>query len=203
MHIKSLYVDNFRIDGMSEINLIVGDSGLSLLKIIRDTIIHTDPLKICIPACFVDIRSLKTIDFLKQVDLPSLVLLADVINAAYTAIEYSASNPQSETIKLLIVQMIRARHGVLLIDGIDIGFHFSVMEKLWRFIIENAKQLDVQVFVTTHSRDCYEGLAAVIREDALHGMTVCTIRLEKDGKPPVTFDAQELMAAVDRGVEIR
>lgn len=203
MNIESLYVNNFRIDGMSKINLIVGDSGLSLLRIIRDTIVHTDSLKMRMPVCVIDIRSLKTIDFLGQAHQPTLSLLAKLVTTVSNAINYSKDNSQFGTIQSLVHQMIKAQHGVLLVDGIDIGFHFSVMKKLWRFIIETAKQLDVQVFATTHSRDCYKGLANVIQEDDLCDVTVCVIRLEKGEKTPVTFDAQELVIAVDRGIEIR
>ena len=52
--------------------------------------------------------------------------------------------------------------GILLVDEIDTGLHYSVMEDMWRMVSERATALDVQVFATTHSRDCYESLAAVV-----------------------------------------
>lgn len=32
---------------------------------------------------------------------------------------------------------------------------------MWRLVFEAAERLNVQVFATTHSRDCYEALAAI------------------------------------------
>lgn len=57
-------------------------------------------------------------------------------------------------IKRLLAQaiyMARAAGGVLLIDEIDTGLHYSAMESMWRFVIESARRLDVQVFATSHS----------------------------------------------------
>lgn len=39
------------------------------------------------------------------------------------------------------------------------------MEDMWRMIGEQAAALSVQVFATTHSRDCYESLGAVVESD--------------------------------------
>ncbi|HHC24806.1 MAG TPA: ATP-binding protein [Desulfobacterales bacterium] len=44
---------------------------------------------------------------------------------------------------------------MLLIDEIDTGLHFTVMENMWRLITQTAKRLDVQVFATTHNSDCW------------------------------------------------
>ncbi len=66
-----------------------------------------------------------------------------------------------------------------------------------------AERLDIQVFATTHSRDCYEALAAISREDAGEGSEVSIQRIEK-GKPrAVAFSEQEIVIAARRGIEVR
>lgn len=47
-----------------------------------------------------------------------------------------------------------ANHGFLLIDEIDAGLHWTVMEGVWRLLVEVAKDADAQIFATTHSQDC-------------------------------------------------
>jgi len=59
----------------------------------------------------------------------------------------------------LSLNVISARHGVLLVDEIDVGLHCSVMQRMWRFLVEIARRLDVQVFATTRSLDCARALA--------------------------------------------
>ena len=54
-----------------------------------------------------------------------------------------------------------AKDGLLLIDEVENGLHYSVQPDVWRFLFQAATKLNVQVFATTHSYDCiksFEGL---------------------------------------------
>ncbi len=50
-----------------------------------------------------------------------------------------------------------AADGFLLIDEIDTGLHWTIMEDVWRLLVEVAKKSNVQIFATTHSLDCIRG----------------------------------------------
>ena len=65
----------------------------------------------------------------------------------------------------LALALIDSANGVLLIDEIDTGLHWTVMEDLWRFIIGASRRSNVQVFATTHSYDCLKGLASLMQND--------------------------------------
>lgn len=65
----------------------------------------------------------------------------------------------------LAIALTKSRNNVFLIDEIDIGLHFSMMQKLWSFVIETAMEFNIQVFATTHSLDCIRGLAALCRKN--------------------------------------
>ncbi len=56
-----------------------------------------------------------------------------------------------------------ASKGVLLIDEFENGLHWSVQEKLWVAIDRAAREFNVQVFSTTHSRDCIEGFTSAVK----------------------------------------
>ena len=102
----------------------------------------------------------------------------------------------------LALALSNAKGGVLLVDEIDTGLHFSVMEKMWGMISERAAALDVQVFATTHSRDCYESLAAVVHpvsESA--GVTIQ--RIEAGRQRAVRLSNESVVAAAERGIEVR
>lgn len=102
----------------------------------------------------------------------------------------------------LALALSNAKGGVLLVDEIDTGLHYSVMENMWRMVSERAVALDVQVFATTHSRDCYESLAAVVRPDS--GPPDATIqRIDARRKRAVRFSNDEVVAAAERGIEVR
>ena len=100
----------------------------------------------------------------------------------------------------LALSLANAKGGVLLVDEIDTGLHYSVMEDMWRMISEQAAALSVQVFATTHSRDCYESLAA-IAESGADGVTIQ--RIERSRGEAVSFINRAIVAAAERNIEVR
>jgi predicted ATPase len=99
--------------------------------------------------------------------------------------------------------LVATRSGVLLIDEIDTGLHYSVMETMWKLVCKTAERLDIQVFATTHSRDCYEALAAISRADAGEDSQVSIQRIEKGKTRAVAFTEPEIVIAARRGIEVR
>ena len=58
----------------------------------------------------------------------------------------------------IITAIYNAKNGIILIDEVDNGLHFSVQQLLWKAIITAAKQFNVQIFATTHSIECLAAL---------------------------------------------
>jgi predicted ATPase len=96
-----------------------------------------------------------------------------------------------------------AENGILLVDEIDTGLHFTVLEKMWKLVDEASRRLNVQVFATTHSRDAYESLAAISRESVSDGSDVTIQRIDRLGSKSVAFTEQEIIASAERGTEVR
>jgi hypothetical protein len=94
---------------------------------------------------------------------------------------------------------------LLLIDEFETGIHHTLQADVWRFVLNAALELGVQVFATTHSWDCVKGFARVVQEvpecDAL------AIRLERvEGKErtgAITFDRSELRIVARESIEVR
>jgi len=103
----------------------------------------------------------------------------------------------------LALALVNAEGGILLVDEIDTGLHFSVMDRMWKLLAEGAEKFSVQVFATTHSRDCYESLSTIARIDVSEGSQVTIQRIESNRTTSVAFTEQEIIAASDRGMEIR
>ena len=78
--------------------------------------------------------------------------------------------------------------------------HYTVMEDMWRMIGEQAAALSVQVFATTHSRDCYESLGAVVESDV---GDVTIQRIDRSRGKAVSITNQAIVAAAERNVEVR
>lgn len=100
----------------------------------------------------------------------------------------------------IALAIIRCKGGLLLVDEIDTGLHYSVMVDMWKLVLATARSLDVQVFATTHSRDCYEALAAVTQDDR-HEISLQ--RIERGKTRAIGFSEAEIRQAAERGLEVR
>jgi predicted ATPase len=103
----------------------------------------------------------------------------------------------------LSLALVSSKNGILLVDEIDTGLHYSVMEDMWRLVKETAERLNVQVFATTHSRDCYESLANVVTNDGEREDDITIQRIERDKDAAIAFTNEEIVIAAERGLEVR
>lgn len=94
----------------------------------------------------------------------------------------------------LAISLSKAQGGILLMDEIDTGLHFSVMEKMWRFVADAARELDIQIFATTHSLDCVRSLAAFCDDVPTVGEDVSIQRIESDTETAITYSPAEIRA---------
>ena len=96
-----------------------------------------------------------------------------------------------------------ASGGILLVDEIENGLHYSVMAAIWRSLFQAAMKLNVQVFATTHSWDCITAFQQVSAEHA--GQDGALIRLddESGGISATGFDERKLAIAAKESIEVR
>lgn len=72
--------------------------------------------------------------------------------------------------------IIKAENGVLLVDEYETALHTSIMEKVFKFMVEVAKKENVQLFLTTHSLEAVDKFLYA-NEDMLEDISI--IRLKK------------------------
>lgn len=103
----------------------------------------------------------------------------------------------------IALTMVNAKGKVLLIDEIDTGFHYSVMVDFWKLIWKTACELDMQIFATTHSRDCWEALAEVIAINEISADEIMVHRIEINKNESIPFTSRQLVIAANRDLEVR
>ncbi|CAA6802261.1 MAG: Unknown protein [uncultured Sulfurovum sp.] len=64
----------------------------------------------------------------------------------------------------VICSLYACENSYLFIDEIDNGIHYTQLDKLWEIILTISKQQNVQVFATTHSKECIESYARVAKK---------------------------------------
>ena len=91
-------------------------------------------------------------------------------------------------------------HGILLIDEIENGLHYSCLKIFWKAILTAAKLFDVQIIATTHSYECIEALVSVETENC-----ISLYRTEKKNNKVKTvhIDAETLLTSLKENYEVR
>ncbi len=103
----------------------------------------------------------------------------------------------------IALALVNAQGGLLLIDEIESGLHYSVQADMWRLVFETARRLNVQVFATTHSGDCLETFGRVaIEDEQTEGVL---IRLGRRGEDIVAtlYEEQDLSIVTREQIEVR
>ena len=77
----------------------------------------------------------------------------------------------------IICSLYSCVNSYLFLDELDSGIHYSQLDKLWEIILTVSKQQNVQVFATTHSKECIESYARVAKK--LEDEEITFIRLSK------------------------
>jgi AAA15 family ATPase/GTPase len=92
--------------------------------------------------------------------------------------------------------------GTVLIDQIEDGFYFDRLRSIWEIIYSFAVLHNVQIFVTTHSRECLESMLPVVKA---HVTDFCLLRAKRDKSSCSIqqFDGEGLLAALEKRGEIR
>lgn len=96
-----------------------------------------------------------------------------------------------------------AQNGIVLIDEVENGLHYSVQDQVWEAIFRLSAELNVQVVATTHSWDALVGFQWAANKLGEEGILYRLDR-EEDGEiRAVAFTEQEVAIAADQRIEVR
>ena len=230
IQIESEVFENFLFENLARVNLVVGQNNsgkTSLLKAIKslnqfsERTIYLNATSTKNPQWLsnwttIDSNEKKTriIEFLRLIE-PELETIywsssqeEEPIKLKKKAVDDSLSlSSMGQGIKSLLVlavSLLATKNGILLVDEIETGLHYKAQTDIWRLIIETAKELNVQVFATTHS---WDGIAAF--GEALSQVEDKSVgklfRLDsKYGQfRAVEYNAEDLELAVRENIEVR
>jgi len=102
----------------------------------------------------------------------------------------------------ITVELAALKEGVLLIDEIDNGLHYSVMPHLWQLLGQLVEKHDVQIFATTHNHEILRTALEAFR--GLPGV-LGLFRIDKRGDRYVMvgYDDEAMAAVLDVHFEVR
>ena len=103
----------------------------------------------------------------------------------------------------IIVALVNAKNGILLIDEFENGLHWSVQSAVWKTVFRLAADLNVQVFATTHSRDCVASFEEAWKDSPEEG-AFFRLQINKEGDSVArAYTLETLMDSLETDVEVR
>lgn len=100
-----------------------------------------------------------------------------------------------------------ARNGYLMIDEFENGLHYSIQEEVLEKLFKLAKELDIQVFLTTHSKDTIKAFSKVALMSPEEGRLISLGRNERDidkGKiTALVYDESDIQLIAETDMEVR
>ncbi len=105
----------------------------------------------------------------------------------------------------IICSILTNKDGIVLIDEIENGFHYSFYDKLWETIAKAAKETNTQIFATTHSYECLQSTEFLAQEKNNKLQPFRYIRLGRENGEivPHSFSSEAFKFAIESDMEIR
>ena len=102
----------------------------------------------------------------------------------------------------VVLAMVNAKNGTVFLDEFENGLHWSIQADIWDVVFNLAERMNVQVFATTHSRDCVESFRQAWSDHPADG---AFYRLEGRGQSvhAQPYDLETLGDSIDTNVEMR
>ena len=102
-----------------------------------------------------EIFAVESIDFINNIPMLKT-------NGRYS--ELSGFGQGIKTFIDIISSMLLLPNEIIFIDEVENGIHYTHLDRLWEIILTISKQQNVQVFATTHSKECIESYARVAKK---------------------------------------
>lgn len=107
----------------------------------------------------------------------------------------------------ILLAIYNAKEGIVLIDELENGLHFSTLTHLWDSIIKISNRFGVQIFVTTHNIETLKFLKKTLEKEDnksfAHSIRSYTLRKLEKNHSAYKYDFSSFENAVEEGIELR
>ena len=104
----------------------------------------------------------------------------------------------------ILVDILNLPNGVLLIDEVENGFHFSLYETLMKIFCETALKVHCQIILTSHNRDFIRAtLNAMEQLGQLDKLSYQRLGFYKGKRQAFLFSGESLYSAFESDMEMR
>jgi AAA15 family ATPase/GTPase len=103
----------------------------------------------------------------------------------------------------LAIYIANAPNGIVLVDEVENGLHYSVMSSVWKIIALAARQSNTQIFATTHSWECIQAAHEAFASEETYDFRLHRLGWVNGEIKSVTYDKGSLAASLKHELEVR
>jgi AAA15 family ATPase/GTPase len=103
----------------------------------------------------------------------------------------------------IYAEILSSQINVLLIDEVENGIFSESLPLIWRGLLAVCEEEKVQIFATTHSRECVMAANAVAHERGKDELSVQRLQMVKGNIEAVRLGGEHLEVAAEMGLEVR
>jgi len=103
----------------------------------------------------------------------------------------------------LFCRMLLSKAKIVFIDEIENGLYYETLPEIWKGIAALAESEKIQIFATTHSRECILAAHETMKTSPNYDFALHRLQRVKGNIEAITHDKEMLEAAVKSGLEIR
>ncbi len=104
----------------------------------------------------------------------------------------------------IILAIFHCKNSCLFIDELENGIHYTQFDQLWEIILTASKQVNCQVFATTHSKECIESYARTAKKIADKDISFITLVNNRENKiEAINYRYETLQNSLSQDHEVR
>ena len=101
------------------------------------------------------------------------------------------------------LSMSESSGGMLLVDEIENGLHYSIQQEAFSLLLDLTKAFDVQIFATTHSLECITAAHQALSREGHQEFAYYRLDRVAEEVKAVSYDNEMLDTSIEFGMEIR
>jgi AAA15 family ATPase/GTPase len=103
----------------------------------------------------------------------------------------------------ILLAILNSPGGLVLIDEVENGLHYSVMKRVWQAIAQAARQAHAQLFATTHSWECIQAAHHAFQESGPYELRYFRLDRVREEIVVKSMDERMLTAIEKTDLEVR
>jgi hypothetical protein len=103
----------------------------------------------------------------------------------------------------IVLAIANVPGGIVLVDEIENGLHYSVLSNVWKAVADAARRNDVQIFAATHSWECLRAAHETFSQDERYDFRYYRLDRNDEAVTCVPYDRELIEASLTMGMEVR